>query len=190
MRRAWRSPPYSKRRRAISASVELVRGKAQVEEDRGGRSDAGLAGVGSDLTEAPVAQGHPVPEAGEALASAREGLGISVQPEEACALAACFQQALRVSAHAYGPVHHPAPSSGAQEKRHFVGQHREVRHLPRHVYTPLSASFCSTSSMGAPTLSRSKCVHRSAFQISNFSCMPMMVTSLVKLSLSRMSRGI
>src|SRR5260370_876864 len=163
---------------AAPGRVELVRREAQVEEYSGGRTDAGLAGVASDLPEASVAEGHPLAEAREPLARARERLGVGIQPEEPRARAPCFQHPFRVSAHADRPVHHPAPSSGAQEKRHFVGQHREVLHLPLHVYTPLSASFCSTSSMGAPTLSRSKCVHRSAFQISNFSCMPMIVTSL------------
>ena len=51
-------------------------------------------------------------------------------PSRRVAPPAVLEQPLRVSTHADCPVHHPAPAPGAQEKRHFVDEDREVRSLP------------------------------------------------------------
>ena len=117
------------KREAPARLVELVRGQAEVEQDGGGTADAGRFGVRAHVLEAALAEPHLVAEAREPPARALESLGVAVDPEQARALSACFQQPFSVSAHADCPVHHPAPASGAQEKRHFVHQHREVRVL-------------------------------------------------------------
>jgi hypothetical protein len=55
-----------------------------------------------------------------------------VDAEQARVRTARLEESLRVSTHADRPVYHPAPVPGAQEKRHFVDEDREVRSLPLH----------------------------------------------------------
>src|SRR5262245_21510580 len=117
---------------AAAGGLELIRRQPEVEEDRGGLGHAGLLRMRGEVAETALPEGDPLAEALEALPRSPQSFGIAVEAEQTSVLAAHLQQPLRVATHADRYVHHPAPASGAQAKRHFVQQHREVRTLPLH----------------------------------------------------------
>ena len=119
--------------KAARRLIELVGGEAQVQEHGVRFGHARGARVGGEVPEASLREHHAIAEAGQPLPGARQRLGIVIEPEEPRSGPRALQQSLSVSTHANRPVHDPAPATGAQEERHLVHQHREVRHpLPLH----------------------------------------------------------
>src|SRR5215470_6297939 len=118
---------------AAAGDLELIRRQPKVEEDGRSLSHAHLLRMRRDVAEAALPESDPPAEALQAPRRTPQSLGIAVEAEQAGALVAHFQQPLSVATHADRSVHHPAPASGAQEKRHFVQQHWEVRALPFHL---------------------------------------------------------
>jgi hypothetical protein len=106
--------------------VELVRGQPEVQQHRGRALHSRVRRDRAEVAEAAAHEHHARTEALEAARRAREGFRIAIDTEQAALAPRRLQQLLRVSTHADCPVHHPAPTTGAQEECHFVEKDRYV----------------------------------------------------------------
>ena len=113
-------------REAAPALVELIRGDAEIEEDRSDDTVGLSARHDGEVTEVCPAQPHAVTEGSQARSRAGQRLGIDVEPQQPDVVTGRSQHRFGVTAHPYRPVDHPAPASRSQEERDLVDERREV----------------------------------------------------------------
>ena len=100
--------------------VQLIGGHAEVEEHRARPAHAMRGGHACEVAEVGALERHAIAKRRQADTSARERLGIGVDPEQPHVGATRLQYCLSVTTHPHRPVDHPAPAPRSQDERDLV----------------------------------------------------------------------